>query len=72
MNWWAIGGLLCILYTLVVGGFALNRAPWLIKIVKLKLGKKMSDETARTITLVFAGIVGVAGVVLFIIALTVK
>ena len=72
MNWYAIGGLLCIIYTLAVGGLALNRSPGLIKIVKMKLGKNMSDETARKVTLVFAGIVGIAGIVLFILSTTVK
>ncbi len=72
MNWYAIGGLLCIIYTLAVGGLALKRSPGLIKIVKMKLGKKISDETARTITLVFAGIVGIAGIVLFVLAVTIS
>ena len=68
MNWWAIGGLLCIIYTLAVGGLALKRNPGLLKIVKMKLGKNMTDEKARTVTLVFAGIVGVAGIVFFVLA----
>lgn len=70
MNWWAIGGLLCILYTLIVGGLALKRSPGLIKIVRMKLGKNMSDETARKVTLVFAAVIGVAGIVFFILAAT--
>lgn len=68
MNWYAIGGLICIIYTLSVGGLALNRSPGLIKMVKLKLGKNMADETARKIALIFSGIICVAGIVLFIIA----
>lgn len=68
MNWWAIGGLLCMIYTFVVGGLALKRSPGLLKIVKLKLGKNMSDDKARTITLVFAGIVFIAGIVFFILS----
>ena len=70
MNWWAIGGLLCILYTLIVGGLALKRSPGLMKIVKMKLGKNMADETARTVVLVFAAVIGVAGIVFFILAAT--
>jgi len=72
MNWWAVGGLICIIYSLVVGGLAYNRSPGLIKIVKLKLGKKISDETARKVTLVFSGIIGIAGIVFFVLALTVN
>ena len=67
MNGWALGGIACIIYTLVVGGLALKKSPALIKLVKMKLGKKTTDKTAVTFSLVFAGIVGVAGIVLFII-----
>ena len=69
MNGWALGGLLCILYTVVVGGLALNKSPGLIKIVKMKMGKKTTDETAIKISLAMAVIFGIAGVVRFIISL---
>ncbi len=68
MNGWAIGGLLCIIYTLAVGGLALKKSPGLIKIVKMKLGKNLKDETIIKICLVMAGIVGVAGIVFFILS----
>lgn len=67
MNGWALGGLLCILYMLIVGGLALKKSPGLIKLVKLKLGKKTTDKTAVTLSLVMAVIMGVAGIVLFAI-----
>ncbi len=67
MNGWALGGIACMIYTLVVGGLALKKSPGLIKLVKMKLGKKLSDQTAITICLVMASIVGVAGIVFFII-----
>lgn len=70
MNGWALGGLACILYTLVVGGLALKKSPGLIKIIKMKLGKNTTDKTAITISLVMAVLFGVAGIVLFIIGLT--
>jgi hypothetical protein len=44
MNGWALGGLACILYMLVVGGLALKKSPGLIKLVKMKLGKKMTTK----------------------------
>ena len=72
MNGWALGGLLCMIYTLVVGFLAYKKSPGLLKIVKMKLGKNMSDETARNVTLIFAGAVGVAGIVFFILAATMK
>ena len=67
MNGWAIGGLACIIYMVVIGGLALKKSPGLIKLVKLKLSKKTSDKTALTIALVMAAIAGLAGVALFII-----
>ena len=70
MNGWALGGLVCILYTLVVGGLALKKSPGLIRIVKMKMGKKTTDKTAITISLVMAAIIGAAGIVLFVIGLT--
>ena len=69
MNGWALGGLFCILYTVVIGGLALNKSPGLIKIVKMKMGKKTTDETAIKISLAMAVIFGIAGIVLFIISL---
>jgi len=70
MNGWALGGLACILYTVVVGGLALKKSPGLIKIVKMKLGKKTTDQAAVTISLVMAALFGIAGIVLFIIGLS--
>ncbi len=68
MNGWALGGLLCIIYTLAVGGLALKKSPGLIKLVKMKLGKKLSDEAVIKICLVMAAVVGVAGIVFFILS----
>jgi len=70
MNGWALGGLICIIYMLAVGGLALAKSPGLIKLVKMKLGKKTTDKGAITISLVMAGIAGAAGIVLFIIGAT--
>ena len=67
MNGWALGGIACIISTLVVGGLALKKSPALIKLVKMKLGKKTSDKTAVTFSLVMAGIIGAAGIVFFIV-----
>lgn len=67
MNGWALGGILCIIYTFIVGGLALKKSPGLIKIVKWKLGSKMTDKGAVTLSLVMAGIIGVLGIIFFII-----
>ncbi len=67
MNGWALGGLACIIYMLVVGGLALKKSPGLIKLIKLKLGKNLSDKAAITLSLVMAGIIGAAGIVFIVI-----
>lgn len=70
MNGWALGGLACFLYTGIVGSLALKKSPGLIKIVKMKLGKKTTDQTAITVSLVMAALFGVAGIVLIIVGLS--
>ena len=70
MNGWALGGLACILYTLIVGWLAIKKSPGLIKLVKLKLGKKTTDKTATTISLTMSAIMGVVGIILIIIGAT--
>ncbi|NCA99133.1 MAG: hypothetical protein EOM08_03315 [Clostridia bacterium] len=70
MNGWALGGLACFLYTVIIGGLALKKSPGLIKIVKMKLGKKTTDQTAITLSLVMAGLSGIAGIILFITGLS--
>ncbi len=69
MDGWALGALLCFIYTFIVGGLALKKSPKLIKIVKMKLGQKTTDQTVITISLVMAGLVGVAGIILLVIGL---
>lgn len=70
MNGWALGGLACLIYTVIVGGLALKKSPGLIKLVRMKMGKKTTDQTAITLSLVMAAIFGVAGIVLIVIGLT--
>ena len=67
MNGWVLGGLLCVIYMLVVGGLALKKSPGLIKLVKMKMGKNTTDKAAITLSLVMAGIIGAAGIVFFIL-----
>jgi hypothetical protein len=67
MNGWVLGGLLCVIYMLVVGGLALKKSPGLIKLVKMKMGKNTTDKAAITLSLVMAGVIGAAGIVFFIL-----
>ena len=62
-----LGGIACVIYAILVGYFGgIKKSPGLIKIVKMKLGKKMKDETAAKICLVMAIVVLAVGVFLFI------
>lgn len=70
MNGWALGGLACLIYAAIVGGLAYKKSPGLVKLVKMKMGKKTTDQTAITISMVMAGVVGIAGIVLIVIGLS--
>jgi hypothetical protein len=60
-----LGGIACLLYAVLVGYFGgIKKSPGLLKLVKMKLNKKMSDATAAKITLIAAGIVLAVGIFL--------
>lgn len=60
-----------ILYMLFVGYFAgIKRNPTLLRMVKMKLGKNMTDDKAAMIALVFSGLLGVIGVFLLVFGAT--
>ena len=62
-----LGGIACLLYAVLVGFFGgIKKTPGLIKIVKMKLGKKTKDETAAKVCLVSAMVLLAAGVFLFV------
>ena len=62
-----LGGIACLLYTVFVGYFrGIKKSPGLLKLVKMKLNKNMSDTAAAIISLVAAGVVLAAGIFLFI------
>jgi len=62
-----LGGIACVVYAVLVGYFGgIKKSPGLLKLVKMKLGKKMEDETAAKICLVMACIVLAVGIFLFI------
>ena len=46
---------------------AFKKSPGLFKLVRVKLGKNMSDKTAQTVCYVAAGVVLVVGIVFFIL-----
>jgi len=62
-----LGGVACLLYAVLVGYFGgIKKSPGLLKLVKMKLNKKMSDDAAAIVSLVAAGVVLAGGVFLFI------
>jgi hypothetical protein len=63
---YVIGGIACVLYAVFVYYVAIMKPPSIIKIVKLKLGRRMSDKTASIVCYVFASIVLAVGILLFI------
>ena len=62
-----LGGIACLLYAALVGYFGgIKKSPGLLKLVKMKLNKNMSDNAAAKTSLVAAGVVLAAGLVLLI------
>ncbi len=62
-----LGGIACVIYAILVGYFGgIKKSPGLLKIVKMKLGKKMKDETAAKVCIVMAIVVLAVGIFLFI------
>ncbi len=62
-----LGGIAALLYCGCVGYLGgVKKSPTLIRMVKLKLGKKMSDEKAVRLCIIFATIFGALGVFLLI------
>lgn len=63
-----LGGIICLLYAVLVGYFGgICKSPGLLKLVKMKLNKRMSDDTAVRISLIAAGVVLAGGIFLFIV-----
>ncbi|MBW1814810.1 MAG: hypothetical protein JRJ39_14410 [Deltaproteobacteria bacterium] len=62
-----LGGVACLLYAVLVGYFGgIKKSPGLLKLVKMKLNKNMSDATAAKISSVAAGGVLAVGIFLFV------
>jgi len=63
-----LGGIACIIYTVLVGYFGgIKKSPGLLKLVKMKLSKNMSDDAAARVCIVMAVIVFLVGILLFIL-----
>jgi hypothetical protein len=62
-----IGGIVCVLYAAVVYFIAVKRPPAIMRIMKKKLGGKISDNGAAIVAYIFASIALAGGIVLFVL-----
>lgn len=63
-----IGGIACLLYAIFVYYIAIKQPPKMIRLVKKKLSKNMSDKAAVTVCYVFASIALAGAILLFVLA----
>ena len=62
-----LGGVACLLYAVLVGYFGgIKKSPGLLKLVKMKINKNMSDDAAAKTSLIAGGIVLAVGIFLFV------
>ena len=64
---YVIGGIACIAYAAFVYYIAIKRPPAMIRMIKKKLSKNMSDDTAVIVSYIFASIALTGGIVLFVL-----
>ena len=65
---YVIGGIACVLYAAFVYYVATKRPPSIIRMIKKKLNKNMSDDATAIVSYVFASIALAGGIVLFVLA----
>ncbi|MFC1918575.1 hypothetical protein ACFLWW_01180 [Chloroflexota bacterium] len=62
-----LGGAACLLYGVLVGYFGgIKKSPRVIKLVKMKINRNMSDDAAAKTSLLAAGFVLAVGIFLFV------
>ncbi len=62
-----LGGIACVLYAALVGYFGgIKKSPGLLRLVKMKINKNMSDDAAAKTSLIAAVIVLAVGLFLFV------
>jgi hypothetical protein len=62
------GGIVCVLYAAVVYFIAVKRPQAVMRIMKKKLGSRISDNGTAIVAYVFASIVLAGGIVLFVLS----
>ena len=62
-----LGGIACLLYTVFVGYFeGIKKSPGLLKLVKMKLNKNMSDDAAAKFCLIWSVVILAVGIFMFV------
>ncbi|MEA2016733.1 MAG: hypothetical protein U9O59_08580 [Actinomycetota bacterium] len=64
---YTIGGIACLVYAAFVYYVAIGKPPSIIKIIKWKLSKNMSDKAAVILCYIFATVALAGGIVLIIL-----
>jgi hypothetical protein len=62
-----IGGIACLIYAAIVYIIAIKKPPPIMRIIKKKLGGRISDNGAAIAAHVFASLVLAGGIALFIL-----
>jgi len=65
---YTIGAIACIIYAAFVYYVAIKRPPSIIRLVKKKFNKNMSDDAAAIVCYIFASIALAGGITLSILA----
>ena len=63
-----VGAIACLLYAVFVYYVAIKKPPSIIRLIKKKLNKNMSDDAAVIVAYVFASIALAGGIVLIVLA----
>jgi hypothetical protein len=62
-----IGGIVCVVYAIIVYLIAIKKPPSIINMIKKKLGGKISDNGAVIVAYVFASLALAGGIALFVL-----
>jgi hypothetical protein len=62
-----IGGIACVVYAAIVYAIAIKRPPSIMRMMKKKLGGKISDNGAAIAAYVFASLALAGGIALFVL-----
>ena len=62
-----IGGIACMVYAAIVYVIAIKRPPSIMRLMKKKLGGKISDNGSAIVAYVFASLALAGGIVLFVL-----